>query len=142
MANKDYSISFRSSKGPEDIFETLLNVRKWWTGLYAEEITGDSKKLNDEFTFRAGDGVHYTEQRLTELTPNKKITWLVTKSNLSFLEKPDEWTGSKIRFDVSTDNGMSEVTFTHLGLEPTLECYDSCAGAWSKYLEKLSKDLK
>ena len=64
MTNKDYSVVFESSKPPAYIFETLLNARKWWTGLYKEEINGSGMKLNEEFTFRAGGGAHYTEQRL------------------------------------------------------------------------------
>ena len=88
MSNKDFTYSFTSSQSIEKIFENLLDVRKWWFGVYDETIKGKSKKVNDEFTFLDGGGVHDTTQKMVELIPNKKIVWLVTKSNLSFLKKP------------------------------------------------------
>lgn len=136
---KDYTFSFESAKTAKHIFETLLNVRHWWTGLYGEEIKGNSKKVGDEFDFRAGGGAHYSKQKLIELEPDKKIVWKVTESNLTFLKKPDEWTGTKIRFNISTQGNKSQVTFTHQGLVPNIECYNGCAGAWTQYLENLKK---
>lgn len=139
--DKDYSFSFESTKAPEIIFETLLNVRKWWRGLYEEDIEGKSGKVNDEFTFNAGDRVHYSKQRLIVLEPNKLIVWQVIESNLSFLKKTDEWTNTKIRFEISTRPDKSKITFTHQGLAPQIECYNVCSGVWSQYLEKLAKEL-
>ena len=138
---KDYTFQFESSETPQNIFNSLLDVRSWWSGLFGEEIKGNSKKINDEFTFRAGDGIHYSKQRLTELLPYKKITWLVTESNLTFLKQPDEWTGTKIGFEISAKGNKTQITFTHAGLAPEIECYDSCSDAWTKYLKKLAEKL-
>ena len=139
---KNFSFSFQSSHSAEHVFKTLLDVRSWWIGLYDETIKGDSSKLNDEFTFNAGNGAHYTKQKLIEAEPNQRIVWLVTESNLNFVEKTNEWTGTKIRFDISNESGMTKVTFTHEGLVPKFECYNGCAGAWTQYLENLEKRLK
>jgi hypothetical protein len=141
-ANKDYTFVFESTQSPESIFDTLLNVRKWWSGLYGEEINGSNKKLNDVFTFNAGGGAHFSKQQLIELVPGKRIVWEVTESNLSFLNKTDEWTSSKISFDISTKGKKTLVTFLHQGLVPQIECYESCSGAWSQYLENLAEKLK
>ena len=86
---KDYTFSFESTKTKNNIFETLLNVRKWWIGFYGEDIKGSSRKLKDEFTFNAGDGVHYSTQRLSGVETNTNIVWQVIESNLSFLKKKD-----------------------------------------------------
>jgi uncharacterized protein YndB with AHSA1/START domain len=137
-----FVFSFQTSQSAEKVFNTLLDVRSWWTGLFGENIKGDSSQLNDEFTFKAGNGVHYTKQKLIEAEPNKRIVWLVTESNLNFVETPDEWTGTKIRFDISGQSGKTDVTFTHEGLVPKFECYNGCAGAWTQYLENLEKRLK
>ena len=141
MKDKNYNTTYLVDQSPKEIFSEILNVRKWWSGLYGEEIEGKSGKLNDEFTFRAGDGVHYSKQKLVELVPDKKIEWLVTGSSLSFIEKKDEWTGTKLCFDISTKGKKTEVRFTHEGLVPAIECYDSCSGAWGAYLEKFLSPL-
>src|SRR5882724_2964875 len=120
---KDFSFSFESSKSPKVIFETLLDIKAWWSGIYSEKIEGASSKLNDEFTFHAGNGAHYTKQRLIELVPDKKIVWLVTESNLSFVKKTGEWTNTKICFEISKKGDSTQVSFTHLGLVPQFECY-------------------
>jgi hypothetical protein len=138
----DYSYSFETSRAPGEIFDTLLDVKAWWSGLYGEDISGSSRKLNDEFTFRAGAGVHETTQRLVELIPNQKISWLVTESNLTFLEKKDEWTNTHISFDISKKGDKTQVTFTHEGLVPRIECYNGCAGAWTQYMDNLAARMR
>jgi len=142
MKKKNFAYSFKSSKTPEDIFQLLLNIEQWWFGLYEETIKGKSHKLNDEFSFKAGGGVHYSKQKLIELTPNKRIVWLVTDSKLNFLSNPSEWINTKICFDISDEDDRTMVTFTHDGLIPQIECYDSCSAAWSSYLENLKNKLK
>ena len=139
---KNYTFSFESTQTPETIFETLIDVRKWWVGLFGEDIQGNSDTLNKEFTFNAGDGVHYTKQLLTELVHNQKVFWKVTESNLSFVEKTDEWTNTEFGFEISKQGDKSKVTFTHFGLVPKFECYNNCAGAWTQYLENLAEKLK
>lgn len=137
----DFTFSLESSDNLKIFFDQLLNVRSWWVGLYSETIVGDSHKLNDEFTFNAGGGMHYSKQKLVELIPEKRIVWLVTESNLNFLEQPNEWTGTKICFEISKKGNKSKVIFTHEGLVPKIECYNGCSGAWTQYLENLSKKL-
>jgi hypothetical protein len=142
MKTENFVYRFKSSKTPEAIFELLLNVEEWWSGLYEETIKGKSHKLNDEFSFKAGGGVHYTVQKLVELVPNKKIVWLVTDSKLTFLSDPGEWKNTKISFDISKEGDKTVVTFMHEGLTPQIECYDDCSTGWTGYLKNLEKKLK
>jgi len=141
MKKGNFSYSFKTSKRAEEIFELLLHIEQWWSGLYDETIKGQSKKLNDVFTFKAGDGAHYTSQKLVELIPNKKVVWLVTDSNLSFLKDTSEWNNTKIGFELSTEGDKTNVQFTHEGLVPKIECYDTCSAGWKGYLDNLKKKL-
>lgn len=52
---------------------------------------------------------------------------------------PNQWTETKINFDISTEGNQTKVTFTHNGLTPQIEFYEGCSNAWSKYLEKFKK---
>jgi hypothetical protein len=135
---KDFTMTLLVDRSPEEVFHTVRDVRRWWSGLYEEEIKGDFKKLNDEFTFRAGGGAHYTKQKMIEVIPNKKVVWLVTEAELTFVEKRDEWEGTRIAFEISEKKNKTEIRFIHQGLTPEFECYDACSSAWSMYLrEKL-----
>lgn len=133
---KNFTTKFLVNQSPGRVFQAVTNVRGWWQGLYDEEIIGNTQELGDEFTFRAGAGAHCSKQRLIELVPNEKVVWLVTDSELSFVEKRDEWKGTKIVFDISRKGNKTEVTFTHEGLNAQVDCYESCTSAWRMYLDQ------
>lgn len=135
MNNKNFTITLSSPITPEEVFEAIKNVRAWWSGYYSEYINGPTENLGDEFIFRAGEGLHYSKQKLVEVVPDKKIVWLVTDSELSFLKNKTEWTGTKIIFEISEKENQTQLTFTHEGLVPEIECYNSCAPAWTQYLQ-------
>lgn len=136
MKAADFTYTLTTDKTPEEVFQAITQVRTWWFGLYDEVIKGGTEKLNDEFTFNAGDGVHYSKHKLVEVIPNQKIVWLVTDSELTFIEKTDEWTGGKVIFDIAQKEGKTQLTFTHQGLTPEVECYNACSTAWSQYLQE------
>jgi hypothetical protein len=71
---------------------------------------------------------------VTELIPGKKVVWLITDSKLNFTKVKDEWTGTKISFDISGKDNKTQVRFTHIGLSPDIECYHDCSNAWSSYI--------
>ena len=142
MKNQDFSTAVLVEQTPAEVYDIILNVRAWWSGLFDESFDGCTDKVGDEFRSLAGGGVHYTKQRLVELVPNEKIAWLVTEANLSFVEKADEWKGTKIRFEISRKSDKTKIVFTHLGLVQGVQCYDSCASAWTQYIhERLLKAL-
>ncbi|HLK27997.1 MAG TPA: SRPBCC domain-containing protein [Puia sp.] len=138
---KNFTYSFTTSKTPEEVYELLLHIEQWWSGLYDETIKGKSQRINDEFSFKAGGGAHYTKQKLIDLIPNKKIVWLVTEANLAFVKETSEWEGTKIAFDISVEGNKTKVMFTHEGLVPEFECYADCSMGWTGYLDKLKKKL-
>ncbi len=139
---KDYTYSFITTTSAEEVFKVLLDVKKWWSGVYEETIEGKSENMGDEFSFSASGGRHFSKQKLGELLPAKKIAWHVTESNLSFLQNPREWDNTKLAFNLSEKENKTQVTFTHKGLVPQIECYDACSHAWTQYLQNLKSKLK
>ena len=141
MTNKNFHYSLTTSKKANEVFSYLIDPKNWWVGLFGETIEGKSNHINDEFSFRAGDGVHYSNQKLIEVVTDKKIVWLVTESNLSFLKNTNEWAGTKICFDVEIENNKTTITFIHEGLIPAIECYSNCSSAWTQYMQNLQVNL-
>lgn len=141
MESRNFQYTFATSKNRSVVFKHLINPKNWWVGLFGETIDGKSNEINDEFSFQAGDGVHFTNQKLTTLDMDKKIEWLVTESNLSFLKNTNEWAGTKICFDMMQEDNKTKVTFSHKGLVPEIECYGGCSSAWTQYMQNLEKFL-
>lgn len=125
-----YTITLSVDQTPIEAFNAINNVRGWWT----EVLEGSTEKLNDEFEVRFGD-VHYSKHKLMELVPGKKVVWLITDSKLNFLSNKNEWTGTSIVFDITEENGKTNVQFTHEGLVPDIECYKNCSNAWAGYVK-------
>lgn len=135
MLAKNFTLQLSTSQSPQQVFQAITNVCAWWVGYYAEIIEGNTEKTGDEFTFRAGDGAHYSKHKLIEVIPNKKIVWLTTDSDFNFIEKRNEWTGSKVIFEIDSIENKTQLTFTHEGLTPEVECYNACSPAWTAYLQ-------
>lgn len=143
MKSQDFTTTILVERTPEEVYKTILNVRAWWSGLYDEKFEGASEKTGDEFSFRAGGGVHHTKQKLVELIPGKKLVWLVTDASLSFVRKKDEWKGTKMCFEIFRQEDKTKIVFTHAGLVPEFDCYDTCAPVWTQYIhERLAEAMR
>jgi len=136
MKSSDFSTTITVDQTPEEAFAAINNVRGWWSG----EIEGSTDKPGAEFTYRYGD-IHYSRQRITELIPGRKVVWIITDSNLSFVKDKTEWNGTEISFEISKKGKRTEIRFTHLGLVPEFECFDACSGAWTDYVKNSLKKL-
>jgi uncharacterized protein YdhG (YjbR/CyaY superfamily) len=131
MTTQNFTTTILVDNSPQEVFNAINNVRGWWQG----EIKGSTEKLNDEFSYQMEE-MHFSKQKIVEFIPGKKIVWLVTESKLNFVSKKNEWTGTKITFEISEVNHKTQLRFTHEGLVPEFECYGGCSGAWGDLIEK------
>jgi Activator of Hsp90 ATPase homolog 1-like protein len=131
MKNQDYTAIIEVAKSPKDVFDHINDVSKWWS----KEFEGSSTKLNDEFVISHPDR-HYSKQKLVEVIPNKKVVWLVTESELNWLEKDkQEWTNTKMVFNITSKDDKTVLHFTHEGLVPEKECYAMCEQGWNMVIK-------
>jgi hypothetical protein len=136
MATIDFTTSIVVDKTPAEAFNAINNPLAWWS----EEIEGDTEKLNDEFDYHYED-VHRSKMKIIESIPGKKVVWLVLENYFKFTKDKSEWTGTKIIFDISTQDGKTKIQFTHQGLVPEYECYDICHKAWTTYIQNSLRNL-
>ena len=136
MMKPNFTTTISVNKSPEEAFAAINNVRGWWSG----EIEGDTDKLGAAFTYRYKD-VHYSKQTVTEFIPGEKVVWHVSDSQLNFVKDKSEWDGTDIVFEIAEKEGKTEVRFTHVGLVPEYECYDSCSNAWGSLVNNNLRKL-
>jgi hypothetical protein len=133
---RDYTVSIFVDRTPEEVFAAINSVRSWWIG----DIEGNTDQLGSEFTYTYKH-YHRTTQKVIELIPNQKVSWLVTQSKIGFVRNQSEWTSTKIVFELTPENEGTRLVFTHIGLTPAFECFDGCSGGWSFYIEKSLRSL-
>ncbi len=131
-----FTTSFKVSQMPDEVFAAIINPRAWWSG----EHEGNAARIGDVFTYRYKD-IHYSKQQVSELIPAKRVAWKVLEGTLNFVEDKTEWTGTTITFDIARTGGMTEIVFTHVGLKPQVECYDTCSDAWTSLIRGSLKEL-
>jgi len=134
--SESFTTSITTAKTAHDVFEAVTNVRGWWS----QDITGNTAAKGDEFEFEV-KGIHYSKQKLIEVVPDVKVVWLVTEATMTFIDDQDEWKGTKVIFDITTESNNTTLTFTHEGLVPMIACYGACAPAWTQYVEHSLKQL-
>ena len=129
MKKQDFTTTISVDQTPKQAFDAINNVRGWWSG----EIEGPTDEQGKEFTYRYKE-FHYSKHKVTELVPGKTVVWQITEGSLNFVEDKDEWTGTRIIFDISEKEGKTQIRFTHEGLTPQSECFDACSNAWTGYI--------
>jgi len=126
MTNKSYTATIEVAQLPKEVFNAINDVTKWWS----KDFEGNSTKLNDEFIIDH-PGQHYSKQKLVEVDPHKKVVWLVTESKLNWVKNnQEEWTNTKMIFEITTKGDKTVLHFTHEGLVPEKECYTMCERGW------------
>jgi hypothetical protein len=128
MENQDYTCSITAQTTAPEAFENICRVSEWWAIGYE----GKSHKLNDVFTVRFGDT--WVTFKLTEVIAGKKIAWHVTDCFLHWLNDKTEWKNTDVVFEILEKENATQINFTHVGLAPQVECYDTCIKGWNEYI--------
>ncbi len=117
------------SNTPQEAFEKISRVRDWW----AVNFEGKSQNIDDVFTVSFKSGDKY-KLKVSQLIPDKKITWQVIDSHQGWVKHETEWTGSQIVWEILGKKDGTQINMTHVGLTPKIECHDKCIQAWDYLL--------
>ena len=136
MKNRDFTTTIAVDAAPQKVFNAVNNVRGWWS----ENIVGDTDQPDSEFLYHYQD-VHRSKMRITEFVPDKKVVWHVLDNYFKFTKDETEWKDTHVIFEISQQNGKTQLKFTHQGLVPEYECFQICHDAWTHYIQGSLKEL-
>lgn len=129
MRTSDYTHRFTAQATPEAVHKAIERVTDWWT----VNTDGRTTAVGDEFTVQFGD-VHLTTQRVVEVVRGERIVWRVIASHLPWLKDVEEWMGTEIVFDIASVPEGTQLTVTHVGLTPRVECHEQCEKGWDLFI--------
>jgi uncharacterized protein YndB with AHSA1/START domain len=132
----DFTITLLVGATPQQAFDAIVNPRAWW----GQDIEGDTDRPGAEWTYRYKD-MHFSRQRNVEMIPASKVTWHVVDASMSFIEDKAEWKDTRIVFELEPQGDMTAIRFTHVGLQPTVECFDICSDTWTGLITGSLKKL-
>ena len=130
MKKQDYTATILVKATANATFNSINHVAAWWTA----NIEGGTEKLNDVFTIHFGEETFVT-MKIVESVPNKKVVWNVTDCYLHWLADKKEWKDTRIVFEISAEGDSTRIHFTHVGLQPQVECYEGCVKGWDQYVK-------
>ena len=126
---QDFSYSITVKASAKATMEKISQVGLWW----AKDFKGKASKLNDEFSVHFGDT--YVNYRISEVMPDKKIVWLVTDCNLGWINDKKEWKNNEMIWSLTEKDQKTQIDFTHKGMTPASECYESCKPGWTHHIK-------
>jgi hypothetical protein len=135
MTGQDYSATITASLTPAATAERISRVADWWTASF----TGAAEKVGDTFSVRWGET--FVDFAVADFLPAKRIIWRVTDCNLPFVEDRKEWKNTEVVFNISSVAAETTVTMTHSGLQPAVECYETCKAGWNFFITESLQNL-
>jgi hypothetical protein len=128
---KDINSRISAKISASDAMKKISHVPEWW----GVNFSGDSEKQNDKFVVKMG-GDSFFDFTVAELIPDKRVVWLVTDCYMPWYVDKKEWANTKLIFDLSEDNGVTMLHFTHEGLTPEVACFNDCNKGWNHWITR------
>jgi uncharacterized protein YndB with AHSA1/START domain len=116
---------------PKAVYDALTKengLANWWT----QETKADTH-VGGTIKFRFG-GMG-PDVKITELTPNHRVSWEV-------VEGMPEWLGTKISFDIKPDEKQTLILFSHSNWKKATGYSAQCNTKWATYLLSLKEYLE
>jgi uncharacterized protein YndB with AHSA1/START domain len=114
-----------------EVYEAIATpegVAGWWT----LDTEGDGGKLTVTFHDASGRRLGAFELEVVTSDPSGVVDWRV-------IGGPDEWIGTHIRFELTEEDGMTIVLFSHRGWKEPVEFMYHCSTKWAVFLLSLKQ---
>ena len=138
MENKNYHRTITINASPEEAMKKISQIDLWWR----KDFLGSAEQMHDKFTVPFGEP-SYVDFVVSEIIPDKQVTWKVTDCYLPRFKDKKEWNYTEVAFQLSEENshpdGKTKIYFTPIGLTPEVECYEVCEKGWNGHINTLEK---
>ena len=128
----DYRYTMDIDAPVERIIEAVTDetaIVRWWTSVSASERHGDEVRL-----VMGGQSLTFA----IACPADGEVTWTV-----STCEMAPDWVGTKPSFSIRPGgDGATRLEFRHIGLVPSLECFDLCRAGWAHFMPSLHQYLE
>ncbi|MFI9828029.1 SRPBCC domain-containing protein [Streptomyces sp. NPDC051913] len=104
---------------------TIEGLAGWWT----QDTEGDPG-VGGVIRFRFVPGGF--DMKVLETQPAERLVWEV-------VDGPEEWIGTRVRFDLKQEDDFTIVLFRHEGWKEPVEFMYHCSTKWATYLMSLKK---
>jgi uncharacterized protein YndB with AHSA1/START domain len=114
-----------------DVYKALTTrdgLAAWWTN----NTQGD-ENVGGVLQFRFGPGGF--DMKVLELDPSRHVLWQV-------VDGPEEWIGTKVRWDLKRDGDYTGIMFKHEGWREPVEFMHHCSTKWAIFLMSLKSLLE
>ena len=118
------------TSSPEDVFKALTTIdglKGWWT----ETTTGDPDP-GGVIAFRFAPVPDGFDMKVMDAKSGELVLWEV-------VDGPEEWVGTRVRFELTQADGFTIVLFSHLGWRQPVEFMHHCSTRWATYLMSLKR---
>ncbi|WP_338720177.1 SRPBCC domain-containing protein [Devosia sp. XK-2] len=115
------------SPNAEASYKALASIgglADWWT----KETEGESV-VGGQIRFTFGQKGFFL-MRVLDLVPGRKVLWEV-------IDGPEEWIGTKVRFEIDQQDDYTVVLFKHEGWREPVEFMHHCSTKWAMFLMSL-----
>lgn len=132
MPGNNYKRTITVEASPEKAFLALTTgYEHWWT-----KPDKPFEKVNDVSKFEFTDKHGYWTFKAKELTPTQIriecFEALHIQENLP-KEVETEWLGTTLIWLIEEQGDKTVIHFEHIGLKPSLHCYDICEAGWDLF---------
>lgn len=130
MSPNDYTQNIVVTNTPNAAYKALTSeFDKWWT-----PDTGSISAVGDTIKFKFD--TTYWVMRANTLSPNYIVLECIEAHHIhdglpsSILK---EWEGTKLKWEIQELDGKTQISLTHKGLIPSLDCFAICKAGWDYF---------
>ncbi|OUR74593.1 hypothetical protein A9Q78_00210 [Methylophaga sp. 41_12_T18] len=132
MSDSHYEKTITTVASAECVYKVITQEMSYWWTPMSDNIT----KLGDRTIAKFEDGTTWSFEVIT-LDENKLITMRCYEANhihpVTSPEMRTEWENTLLKFEITNTHKGTSIHFSHIGLTPTLNCYDICCSGWDHF---------